>query len=143
MTAHEYLTRPETLRREIRRKAERIDALRRLSARFTAQPREVRVRSSPDPFRMQALLAEAADEERKIRILEAERRQALTDTALYISCLADVRLIRLLELRYLDGCRWEEAAGVLGYCRSRIFFLHRQALALLPPPPEPPESNSG
>ena len=142
MTAREYLSRPEALRREIARKQVRIDTLRRLSARLTAPPREITVRSSPDPSRMQELLAEVVDGEREILLLEEKRRELLADTALYISLLPDEKLIRLMEMRYLDSMSWEEITLCLGYSPSSVFRIHQQALSLLPPPPEAPEEPS-
>ena len=143
MTVREFLSRPEALQREIGRRQARIDTLRRLSGRFSAPLQEVRVRSSPDPTRMQELLAEVADGEREILRLEEERQQALADTALLISRLSEERLIRLLTLRYLDGLGWEETAGCMGYSLPWIFRLHQQALRLLPPPPENADSVLG
>lgn len=138
MTVREYLEQPETLRLEIRRKQARIETLRRLSTRFSAQLSDVRVQSSPDPARMQAFLAEAADEEREVRRLEAERVRALADAALLISALPDDRMARVMELRYLDRCRWEEIADRLECSGSAVFRLHRRALELLPSPPGTP-----
>ena len=140
MTVREYLERPEELRREIARKRKRIETLRRLSVRLTAQLREITVKSSPDPHRMQSLLAEAADEKEELHLLEEQLRETLTALALYISLLPDERMIRLLEMRYMDSISWEEICRQLGYGRSTVFRLHQNALRLLPPPPETAES---
>ena len=108
MTAREYLDRPEALRLEIARKRARIDTLRRLATRFSALPDGVRVCSSPDPSRMQGLLAEAADEEQAVRLLEEQRQQALAGAALLISRLPEEKMARIMELRYLDRWPWED-----------------------------------
>ena len=133
MTARECLEKPETLRREICRRRARIDALRRFSVQLSSPPREIRVRTSPDPSRMQTLLAEAADEEKQVLLLEEERLQALEDAALLISRLPDEKMIRVMELRYLEGAEWTQAARLLGYCASRTFRLHQLALSSLRP----------
>ena len=106
MTALDYLGRPEALRREIAREKDRIESLRELCTRVSARLRKVTVRSSPDPARMQDLIARIADGEQELRRLEEDLRQALADTALYISSLPDERMIRVLELRYLEGLSW-------------------------------------
>ena len=142
MTVREYIGRPDAIRQEIARKQARIAALRRLASRVSSPPQEVRVRTSPDPARTQGLLAEVVDGERELLLLEETLEQAVADTALFIAGLPDDRLIRLLELRYLEGCGWEEISGRLGYSPSRTFALHRQALSLLPPPPEDPEEGA-
>lgn len=140
MTAREYLDRPETIRLEILRKQNRIETLRRLAGRVTAQLSGVRVKSSPDPARMQAFLAEAADEEREILRLEEARKQALVDSALLISRLPDEKMARILELRYLDRLGWEDITEEMGCCASRVYRLHQLALEILTPPPEIPEA---
>ena len=96
MTALDYLGRPEALRREIAREKDRIESLRELCTRVSARLRKVTVRSSPDPARMQDLIARIADGEQELRRLEEDLRQALADTALYISSLPDERMIRVL-----------------------------------------------
>ena len=139
MTALDYLGRPEALRREIAREKDRIDSLRELCTRVSARLRKVTVRSSPDPARMQDLIARIADGEQELRRLEEDLRQALADTALYISSLPDERMIRVLELRYLEGLSWEQTSQVMGYCRAGVFRYQQEALLLLPPPPADPE----
>ena len=139
MTALDYLGRPEALRREIAREKDRIDSLRELCTRVSARLRKVTVRSSPDPARMQDLIARIADGEQELRRLEEDLRQALADTALYISSLPDERMIRVLELRYLEGLSWEQTSRVMGYCRAGVFRYQQEALLLLPPPPADPE----
>ena len=138
MTSREYLERPEALRREIRRKQARINTLRRLSNRLNAALSDVKVQSSPDPARMQAFLAEAADEEQEIARLTEERKQALVDAALLISRLPDDRMIQILEMRYLGNLAWEEILNRLDDGASTVYRLHQQALGLLSPPEDPP-----
>ena len=64
--------------------------------------------------------------------------RALADAALLISALPDDRMARIMELRYLDRCRWEEIADRLDCSGSAVFRLHRRALELLPAPPGNP-----
>lgn len=143
MTAAEYLSRPAALRRAAARERNRVDTLRGLCTRLTSRLREIRVQASPDPARLQSLLAEIADGEAEIRRMEEALSRALEDTALYISSLPDERLIRVLELRYLEGLSWEDLSWQAGYSRACVFRYHRQALGLLPPPPAPPEEDPG
>ena len=139
MTAHEYLERPEAIRMEICRKRTRIETLRRLAVRFSPGFSDNRVQSSPDPARMQSFLAEAADEEQEILLLEEARKQALADAALLISRLPDARMARILEMRYLDRLCWEDIAEEADCSTGHVYRLHRLALDLLTPPPEPCE----
>lgn len=142
MTAREYLERPEAIRLEICRKQARIETLRRLATRFSAEYSDIRVRSTPDPARMQDFLSEAADEEREILLLEEARKQALADSALLIARLPEEKMARILELRYLDRLPWEEIMEEVGCCASRVYRLHQLALDILTPAPEPGETEN-
>jgi len=127
----EVIRRPRDLRKEMKRKQTRIDTLRRFAQQLTAPPREVKVKSSPDPARFQALLAEAADEEQALEKLEEERVQAVTEAVLAFSALPDERMIRIMELRYLEERNWEEIAEEMWISESRMFKLHKAAVAAL------------
>ena len=139
MTAREYLERPETMRLEICRKRTRIETLRRLATRFSAPPDAVRVKASPDPSRMETFLAEAADEEQAIRLLDEKRKRALADAALLIARLPDEKMARIMEMRYLDKLPWEEITDRIGCSPSHIYRLHQLALDILTPPPDVPD----
>ena len=136
MTPHEYLLTPENIRKEIARKLARIEALRRCAVRLTAAPRDVRVRTTPDPTYTQSILAEIADEEQAILRLQEALTRSLADVALYISLLPPLYL-EPLELRYLEGLTWQDIADRLSYGISTLFRYHQKALALLPPPEDP------
>ena len=136
MTAREYLRRPFLLQQEIDRKTRRVSFLRRRSTRLTAAPKQDRVRSTPDPARMQAFLAEAADEEREILRLENEQKEALIDSALVISLLPEETLVMLMEMRYLERRNWDDIARTLSLCENSVYRLHRRAMIFLDALPE-------
>ena len=136
MTAREYLMRPALLQQERDRKRRRISFLRRRSNRLSASLQQDRVLSTPDPARMQALLAEAADEEQEVLRLEEERKQALADSALAVSLLPEEPQVMLMELRYLDRRDWNEISSLLSFSLSSVYRIHRGALAWLDALPE-------
>ena len=129
MIAPDVLLKPRQIRRKIERKQMRIETLRRFAEHLTSPLKEITVKSTPDPTRMQALLAEAADEEKQLPLLEAELEQALAAAAIMVSTLPDERLVHLMELRYLESCSWEEVAAEMGYSQSQMFKLHRAAMS--------------
>ena len=131
MNVPEVIRRPKDLRKEMERKQTRIDTLRRFAQQLTAPLREVKIKSSPDPARFQALLAEAADEEQELKKLEEERVQAVTEAVLAFSALPDERMIRIMELRYLEERSWEEIAEEMWISESRMFKLHKAAVTAL------------
>ena len=131
MKVPEVIRRPRDLRKEMERKQTRIDTLRRFAQQLTAPLQEVKVKSSPDPARFQALLAEAADEEQELKKLEEERVQAVTEAVLAFSALPDERMIRIMELRYLEERNWEEIAEEMYMSESWTLKLHKAAVAVL------------
>ena len=142
MTAKEYLERPEMIRREIRRKRERIETLKRLAARFGPEMKDVWVQTTPDPTRMQGFLADAADEEKEIDRLEEKLRKAMCDSARLIARLPDEKMARILERRYLDRWTWEEIIEEAELERTQVFRRHRTALDILTPAPEVEEEEN-
>ena len=136
MTPREYLERPGETDREIRRRKDRVETLRRMATRLAPKLSGVSVRSSPDPGLMQSFLDEAADEEAEIRRLEEARPRILAETALCVSRVPDRTLARLLEYRYLEFRSWPDVAARLRLSETYVLRLHRKALALLPVPPE-------
>ena len=136
MTAREYLERPERIAREIRRKHIRIETLKRMATRFGAELTDVRVQTTPDPTRMQAFLADAADEEKEIARLEEKLQEAVCDSARLIARLPNEEMARILEMRYLDGWIWEDIIDEMDMGSTRVYELHRKALDILTPAPE-------
>ena len=131
MTVRECLEKPGKIRQAISIRLMRIEMLRKYSVQLSSGLDRVRVKASPDPTRMQALLAEAADEEKEVTRLEAELSQASSEAAILISRLPDMEMIRLLELRYLECQGWPETAFSLNRSLNGAYKLHRRALDLL------------
>jgi hypothetical protein len=141
MTPRDYLNRPNRIRREIGRKQARIENLRRLSVNVSPLLQKDRVRATPDPTRVQKLLAEIVDGEREIVRLREALARAMIETALYISVLPKQSLCRILEDRYVYGCDWDETADRNLCSADWAYRQQQQALALLPPPPEETEED--
>ena len=141
MTAKEYLERPEAIAREIRRKQARAETLKRLATRLGPALSDIRVQTTPDPTRVQGFLADAADEEREIALLEEKLQEALCDSARLIARLPSEEMARILERRYLDRWSWEEIIEETDLSRTQVFERHRTALDILTPAPEVEEEN--
>ena len=136
MTAKEYLLQAQRIDREIARRTERIKVLRSMATRLTRRLKSVHVQASPNPAATQAFLDEAADEETEVRRLQELRRRLQAEITFTISRLEDPAMARLLECRYLEGFSWMEIADELRCSDSAVFRIHRDALELLPVPPE-------
>lgn len=131
MTGREHLERIRDLQREIARRKARMETLRRYATCITSRIREISVRSSHDPSRMQMFLAEAADEEAEIRRLEQEVVRVRDDLLMILSQLPEENLIRVVELHYLSGYTWPEIAILMDCSERKVYYLHRRALKLL------------
>jgi len=131
MTVRECLEKPGKIRQEISLRRMRIETLRKYAVPSSCGLDRVRVKTTPDPTRMQTLLADAADEEKEITHLETELSQAVSEAAILISRLPDIGMIRLLELRYLECLSWPETVLTLDCSPSGAYKLHRRALDLL------------
>ena len=131
MTIRECLDRPKDTELEIERKRMRIEALRRMATRFAPTLTDMRVQTTPDPSRVQEFLADAADEEAEIPGLEETREKALACVSKMISGLPDEKLLRIMELRYLDRLPWEEIIDEMDMCPSQVYRLHKKALEIL------------
>lgn len=138
MTARDYLAFLEELRREIVRKEERAEALRRMAVSLAPKIiGDVRVRTSPSPDRTQILIGEAVDEEKEAACLRDQYAEMLTAFSLAISALPDPLMVRILELRYLENRPWRSIACATHHSERRVFALHSGALSLLPEFPDP------
>ncbi len=135
MTVRECLERPGIIRQAIMLKLTRIETLRKYAVPSSCGLDPVRVKATLDPARMQALLADAADEEKEVTRLKEELSQAAFEAAILISKLPDVTMIRLLELRYLECLSWPETVLTLDCSPSVAYRLHRKALDFLQPVP--------
>ena len=129
----EYLSRAQILNMEIDAGFERIQQLRALAERRTAvYGREKVGGSGAMDFRMD-VVARIVDAERELdekidRMIELRRE--IQDTVARVS---EDRMRVLLELRYLNGCTWEEIAERMSYSTRNIYNLHAAALKAAAP----------
>jgi hypothetical protein len=122
------LGRPLALRKEISLKETKIRILREAAGRFEIRMHPDKVKSTPDPTRIQDVLARVVDEEREIRRLEAEQAQAYLVSAGYIADISHPLVQRVMELYYLEGRDVTHISADLGYSVSHLFRLRRRGL---------------
>ena len=127
MTAKQWLMRAWHIERRIDRLLQEREAL---SARADAvrspvisdMPRGGRRRDWTDAA--DALMDLCADIDREIRELCRVKREVIEA----IDAVEDMRLRRVLELRYRSYMSWEAIAGELGYDIRWVYRLHGRAL---------------
>lgn len=128
MDAKEYLRQYRYIDRSVEAKLERIERLRALAERRTAaygRRGGGGTRTSDGRMDVVARLIDAQREldQEIARLLDTK---AAIEAA--IARLPDARMRALLELRYLQGRRWDDIAAALGYSRENTLRLHRAAL---------------
>ena len=122
------LGRPLALRKEISRRKEKVRILREAAGRFEICMHPDKVKSTPDPARIQEVLARAVDEEHEIRHLEDELAQACLVSAGYIADVSHPLAQRMMELYYLEGLDMTRISADLGYSVSHLFRLRRMGV---------------
>ena len=126
MDAKEYLGQYQLAEAEIEACYEQIAALRdeatRMSAELSDMPSGGECRDLDD------IVAEMVD--LRAELIERIRRanQLRKEICDLIYSLEDERLIRLLHLRYIDGCKWEEVAERIGTDLRYVYRMHGRAL---------------
>ena len=128
-----YLRRAQELDMAIDAGFERIQRLRALAERRTAVYGRERVNASAEADARMDVVARIVDAERALdeqidRMLEMKK-----EIADVIGGVADARMRMLLELRYLNGCTWEEVAERMNYTVRNIYNLHAAALRAVAP----------
>lgn len=129
--AAEYLRQALVLDMRIDAGFERIQQLRALAERRTAVYGRERVRASVAEDARMDVVARIIDAERELDE-QIDRMVALKEEiAAVIAGVADARMRMLLELRYLNGCTWEEVAERMHYTVRNVYNLHAAALRMV------------
>jgi hypothetical protein len=128
MTSLEYLSQIPTLEMQIASKLSDIQSLRDLAANpcgcITGMPRN----PSPDPYKMQEIIARAADIEKDVDALVdelAELKHAITSILILMDNAIHKDLIRL---RFLERKTWSVTAEALGFSRRHVIRIAPIAL---------------
>ena len=128
MTPKEYLSRAYRLDRHIDVRIEQLTQMRALATRTTAALGGMPRSGSPDPHRLESVMARIADMEAELtgdveRLLELKQ-----EIAAAIAAVPDPQQQLLLELRYLCFKSWNDIATVLHYSPGYVHQMHSAAL---------------
>lgn len=131
MTAQEYLLQYKRMTARIQMAESELERLRderaAVSSKLDGMPR-----GSELSDRTARLATKIADKEMDIVALRAEALEIRSEILLTLSKLSDPRYAKLLHLRYVDGCTWEDVASQLYYVRQWVSTtLHDRALDAL------------
>jgi len=124
VTTKEYLQQGYRLARGIRFKKERISELRILAERSTSSYQAERVSGTSQRSRLENCVCQIDEWEREI---DSDIKK-LREIYLCIAKVENPDFRQLLELRYVDGYKWEEIIEKMNYTERHIMRLHGQAL---------------
>lgn len=125
MTPKEYLLNIGKMKRAIEAKREKIRSLEELATSATQTITGMPHNPSSTKSRMADAVCKKVDLEREIAQLEAERSAAIA----YLNTLPDTEETTLLIKRYVRELTWEDIAIEMHYGRTKIYELHKAAVA--------------
>ena len=128
MTAKEYLRQYRYIDRSVEAKLERIERLRALAERRTAAYGQSGGGGGRSPDSRMDVVARLVDAQRELDQEIAQLLDTKAGIEAAIARLPDERMRAMLEMRYLQGRKWDDIAAALGYCRDNVLRLHRAAL---------------
>lgn len=130
MTPKEYLSRYREIDREIDGKINQLEQLREKAMRITTEPAEDgipgAVSSAGD--RLGDVVAKIVDLETEINVAVDRLVDTKREILGTISRINDPTLRNLLELRYINGCTFEQIAERMPYSWRQVIRLHGLAL---------------
>ncbi|MBP0970262.1 MAG: hypothetical protein J5744_08965 [Oscillospiraceae bacterium] len=131
MTTREYMNRPFELKRQIRIKTSQLQGIRNLINGTSVVISEIPHSDSPDPHRLESLLAQSLDLELEIKKMDEDLAKATAEVTTAINSINNPSCEEVLTARYLNFKDWTTIARELDYCKDWIFRLHRKGLNLV------------
>ena len=123
-----YLSRALLMDLQIDEKFERIQQMRALAERRTAAYGHAAGGGGGAPDRRADVVARIVDAERELDAEINRMLDAKAEIALAIERVPDARMRLLLEMRYLNGYKWEYIAQKLEMSAQWTYTLHGRAL---------------
>ncbi len=131
MNAKEYLSQAYDQSQRIQRKRNQLETLHELSTSTTSRISDMPRSGSPDPQRLEGVLAKIADLECEIAADEKRMVDCKSAVADLIAQVQDTQQMKILMSRYIDFLDWGEIASKLAIGRSWALKQHRQAIEYL------------
>jgi methyl-accepting chemotaxis protein len=125
MTAKEYLGQLKPLMSSIKSILRQVQSLDDALTVDSAGISDMPGAATPNVLRMEMLIANKIDLERKIEVQSAK----LTEIINTINSLSNPIHSALVTARYVSGMEWRDIARELRIGSDRVYQLHREALA--------------
>ena len=133
MTVKEFMNRPFELNRLISVRKNQLLGIRNLISGTTAVISGLPRSDSPDPHRLESLMAKAVDLENEIGGLTENLGTAISEVTSAINAINNPACEEVLTARYLCFKDWTTIARELDYCKDWVYRLHRKGLNLIKP----------
>ena len=131
MTVREYMNRPFELNRLIRIRTNQLQSIRSLIQGTSVAINGLPHQESPDPHRLESLMAKVLDIEIEIGRLTDELGSSISEVTEAINSVNDPSCQEVLTARYLCFEDWTTIARKLNYCKDWVFRLHRKGMNLI------------
>ena len=128
MTAKAYLGQAYHLDKRIDCRQIELDNLRSLAERTTTIMSDTPRSASPDPHRIQSIIAKIVDRSAEIAVEIDKLVDLKREISAVIEQVEDPVHRILLEYRYMSYLTWKAIAANMGYSTRRILQLHKTAL---------------
>lgn len=128
MTTKEYLRHARRLQVAINGKAERMERLRSI-AESTTVPMSDASGGHSDGQRMAKIVETIVDFSREIAIETIPLVEMQREIQKTINKIGRQDYRTVMELYYLNGCRWDDVARKMNYSERQVFYIHSKALA--------------
>ena len=125
------MNRPFNLNRLIKVRTIQLQSIRNLIQGTSVAINGLPHQESPDPYRLESLMAKALDIEMEITRLSEELGNAISEVTEAINSVNDPSCQEVLTARYLCFEDWTTIARKLNYCKDWVFRLHRKGLGLM------------
>lgn len=131
MTVKEFMNRPFELNRLISVRKNQLLSIRNLICGTTAVISGLPRSDSPDPHRLESMMAKAVDLENEIGGLTENLGTAISEVTSAINAINNPACEEVLTARYLCFKDWATIARELDYCKDWVYRLHRKGLNLI------------
>lgn len=131
MTVREFMNRPFELNRLIRIRTNQLQSVNNLIHGTSVVISDLPRSESPDPHRLETLIAKKVDLELEITHLTQELGTAIAEVTEAINSINNPACEEVLTARYLGFEDWTTIARKLDYCKDWVYRLHRKGLSLV------------
>ena len=129
--AVEYLSQPRHADVRINSKLEELDSLKALAEKVTTTYQKDMVDSSRDVHKREEIICKIVDMQNEINADIDQLIDMKRQIKKMIKAVPFVDGRTILEMRYVNLCKWEEIAVGMHYALRSVHYIHDQAIASL------------